>query len=478
MKDDLTRRDVVKLAGAAGIAAAAAGPMIRTAKADTNAVQYGIIGTGSRGTYLLKHLAKIDNGRCVAICDIDNSQLDKAQQTIGGNPKRYNDYRELLADRNVEAVLCTTPLFLHFPITKDALQAGKHVFCEKSLVFKADEVGALRALKNEHPKQVLQTGLQRRYSRFYQTAKDMVDKGVLGQVKAIHCQWHRNMVNNPSSLWTMKPGGDTNIKNWRLYRKYSGGLVAELTSHQVDVADWMFGTGPEFVMGFGSIDLINDGRDVYDNVQLIYRYPGNRQMTYSSVSCNQHSPLFASSRPQMGEMIMGTDGTLHITVGDDTNPAICWWYREPPKQTTVEPANKDKKEKFVAGATMVAGGASKPVPLMFEDLNMTGKESFLEKEMKFARRWLYSKGVLVQEEQRNPVDTELESFFNNCRDGGTPRADINVGLADAVAVILSNQAMDATAAGQPRKVYFNELEKAAPAAPNGKPGAKPAGKNA
>jgi len=458
MSDDLTRRDVVKIAGAAGIAAAAGGSLIRTAKAATNAVQFGMIGTGSRGTYLLKHLAKIDAGRCVALCDIDNDQIDKAQKTIGGDPKRFKDYRELLAQKDVEAVFVTTPLFLHFPITKDALQAGKNVFCEKSLVFKAEEVQALRALKAEHPSQVLQTGLQRRYSRFYQMAKDMVDKGVLGKVAAIHCQWHRNMVNNPSSLWTPKPGGESNLKNWRLYRKYSGGLVAELTSHQVDVADWMFGTGPEMVMGWGSIDVVEDGRDVYDNVQLIYRYPGKRQMTYSSVSCNQHSPLFASSRPQMGEMIMGTDGTLHITVGDDTNPAICWWYREPPKQTAVEKADKSKKEGFAAGATMVAGGASRPVPLLFDDLQMKGNESFLEKEVKFARRWLYAKGVMVQEEQKNPVDTELESFFQNCRDGGTPRANIDVGLADSVAVILSNQAMD-----EGRKVYFNEIEKAAPA---------------
>ena len=168
----------------------------------------------------------------------------------------------------------------------------------------------------------------------------------------------------------------------------------------------------------------------------------------------------------MGEMIMGTEGTLHVTVGDDTQPAICWWYREPPKQTTVQPGAK--KEGFVAGATMVAGGASRPVPLLFDDLALTGKESFLEKETKFAKRWLYAKGVMVQEEQRNPVDVELESFFNNCRDGGTPRANIDVGLADSVAVILSNQAMD-----EKRRVDFSEMEKAATPAPAAKPaGAK------
>ena len=75
--------------------------------------------------------------------------------------------------------------------------AGKHVFCEKCLVFKPEEVHGLRALAAEHPKQILQTGLQRRYSYFYQTVKQMVDKGILGDVHHIHAQWHRNMINKP-----------------------------------------------------------------------------------------------------------------------------------------------------------------------------------------------------------------------------------------------------------------------------------------
>ena len=97
---------------------------------------------------------------------------------------------------------------------------------------------------------------------------------------------------------------------------------------------------------------------------------------------------------------------------------------------------------------------------MLDDINMTGKESFLDKEAKFARRWLYSKGLMVQEEKANPVDTELESFFQNCRDLGKPKADIEVGMNDAIAVILSNLAMD-----ENRRVYYSEIDKL------GKPGA-------
>jgi predicted dehydrogenase len=456
LDQDVSRRDLLKTAGAVTAAAAVitSAPAIQKVRAANDQVQYGMIGTGSRGSYLLKHLKGIDNGRCVAVCDINEENLRHGVETIGTNPKQFKDYRELLAQKDVEAVYVTTPLFVHFPVTRDALQAGKHVFCEKCLVFKPEEVHALRALAAEHPKQIIQTGLQRRYSYFYQLVKDMVDKGVLGHVHHIHAQWHRNMINKPSSLWTMKPGGEKNIANWRVFRSMSGGLTAELTSHQVDVADWMIGSSPEFVMGLGSLDLLKDGRDVYDNIQLIYKYPGGQKLTYSSISNNSFLPYFNASRSEMGELIMGTDGTIEITVGADTQAATAWWYREPPKQVAAG-AKDEKKKAFVAGATMTAaGGSAGPIPLLTSDLAMTGNESFFEKEVKFAKRWLTTKGVMVQEEQRNPVDVELESFFKNCRDGGKPRADLEVGLADAVAVILSNQAMD-----EGRKVYFNEIEK-------------------
>ncbi|MGD0498337.1 MAG: Gfo/Idh/MocA family oxidoreductase [Bryobacteraceae bacterium] len=459
---NVTRRDFVKTAGAVTAVAATIGaPAMQTVKAANDQVQYGIIGTGSRGQYLSKHLKHISSGRCVAMCDIQDDNLKKGLAAIGNNPTAYKDYNELLARKDIDAVFVITPLFRHFPVTRDALLAGKHVFCEKCLVFKPEEVHALRALVEQRPKQVMQTGLQRRYSYFYQTVKQMVDKGILGEVHHVHAQWHRNMINKPSPLWTMKPGGESNINNWRLYRSMSGGLPAELTSHQVDVADWMFGSTPEFVMGLGSLDTLKDGRDVYDNVQLIYKYPKGQKLTYSSISLNQFSPYFNGQRAEMAEIIMGTDGTVEITVGGDSpdegkfQPPIAWWYPEPPKTTTVGKAGAKSAPAAVAGATMMAAeGQVRPIPLMTSDLQFTNDESFFSREAKFARRWLTAKGVLVQEEAKNPVDTELESFFQHCRDGGTPRANLEVGMNDAIAVILSNLCMD-----EGRKVYFNEMEK-------------------
>ena len=303
MNSKPSRRDVVKLAGAAS---AAVGPFIQHVKAANDQIQYGFIGTGSRGTYLLGHLAKIDAGRCVAVCDIDPAHADKGAEVIGTNPQKFKDHRELLAAKNIDAVLIAVPLYEHFRITKDALEAGKHVFCEKSLVFKPEEVHGLRALVAARPKQVVQVGLQRRYSKFYQTVNDMVTKGVLGDVKHVYAQWHRNDVYRRSMTWTMKPGGRNNPGNWRLFREFSGGPAAELASHQIDIADWMLGSTPDFVVGVGDNSTIHDGRDIFDNLELIFKHPGGKKMIWSGICTSSHLPLLKCTRTEMGELIMGT----------------------------------------------------------------------------------------------------------------------------------------------------------------------------
>ena len=215
---------------------------------------------------------------------------------------------------------------------------------------------ALRALAPQHPKQVLQVGLQRRYSKYFQATKDMVDKGILGNVTHIHAMWHRN----PG--WVMKPGGRNNGKNWRLFRDYSGGLTAELASHHIDAADWMFGGHPEFVMGLGGLDTWkDDGRDIFDNIQLIYQYSGGRKVTYSAISTNSHMPYFCSTRPEFGMCIMGTAGAVEITIGDGqkTMPTALW-YREPNPTKVALAGEKTKTE---AGATFALAGPQKGLPI-------------------------------------------------------------------------------------------------------------------
>jgi len=336
---------------------------------------------------------------------------------------------------------------MHFPVMKDALLAGKHVFCEKSLVFKPEEITELRALSSQRPKQVIQVGLQRRYSEFYQAVKSMVDKGVLGNVTHMFAQWNRN----PG--WKMKPMpnlADQMMANWRLYRQYSGGLAAELASHQVDIAEWMFDSPPESVVGAGGHDYMFDGRDIPDNMQMVYKYPKKQKLIAMYVCTSTHIPMFGAARSEFGEIIMGTEGSVEITVGDDTHPVLATWYREASPPPVVSKAG-DKKA-YTAGATMVSASGQAGVPILLDRDKVAPNSGFMDKEMKYARQWLYSKGVMMPEEAKNPVDTELQSFLSDCRTGGRPRANLDVGLTDSATVMLTNLALD-----EDRKALYSEI---------------------
>lgn len=443
----MTRREAAGAMALAGAALAGCGRTVR-AKA-SGAVRFGMIGVGARGSFLLERLKNVDSGRCTALCDVYEPNLAAARKLAPAGVKTYRDYRCLLEDPQVDAVLVATPLYRHFEMTRDALLAGKHVFCEKSLVFRAWEVRALRELTESRPKQVLQTGLQRRYSPFYRAARQMVEKGLLGDVMHIRAQWHRNGSGR-------RPVQDPRLErqiNWRFYRDYSGGLAAELASHQFDVADWMFGATPEFVTGVGGIDYWKDGRETYDNIHLVFRYPKGQKLVFTSISYNGHLSLLGSQRPNFGEEISGTGGTIHITIGDAANtavgPAMAMWFREPGK-----PSGAPKKaENWVAGATVSnEKEISRGLPLLLPRDRIQQGDGLLAREYKYARMWLYKHGILMPEEERNPVELMLESFFHCCLDGRRPAAGVEVGLGDSTAVILSNLAMD-----EGRRVHFSEM---------------------
>jgi len=446
-----SRRTFVKAAGAAAAVAVAskyvAAPAIHKARAQSNQVQFGFIGPGSRGQRLIeRHLVKIDAGRCVAVCDVYQPNLDMAAKTFGTNPDKYNDYRELLARKDVEAVFITVPLYLHYPIMRDALLAGKHVFCEKSLVFTPAEYHGLKKIAEERPKQIVQVGLQRRYSKFYDLAEDMIKKGAIGEVTHIFGMWHRN------SNWR-RPLKDTSLEkqiNWRMYREFSGGLTAELASHQIDIADRMMGVAPEFVSGVGGLDFYQDGRDIYDNIHLLFQYPGGRKFEYSSIGTNAHLPYGGlKGMREFGEVIKGTGGSIEITLGK------AMWYREPVTAKRTEEAGT-AKENWVAGSTVTNVKPGDGLPILLPEDEIKDSDSFLQKEMKFARRWLYSKGVMVPEEEVDPEYAELKSYLECIRDNKPEnvKANLEVGLLDSLGVMMSNKAMD-----EGRRVYYNEIDK-------------------
>ena len=149
-----------------------------------------------------------------------------------------------------------------------------------------------------------------------------------------------------------------------------------------------------------------------------------------------------------------TGGTIEVTFGTDEEPCIALWYYEP-RPPVVSRGVKYEEPPLIGGATLgTMGNGRKGLPLMLERDQFHDDDSFITKEMKYARRWLYSKGVTLPQEDRNPVDVQMESFFDCCRTGDSPKAGVEVGLANSTAVILSNLAMD-----EERRVRFDEIEK-------------------
>jgi len=145
---------------------------------------------------------------------------------------------------------------------------------------------------------------QRMFSPVYLEAVERLHNGELGEITQIRAYWHRNN-NWRRPVPEKKPDLDRKI-NWRLYEEYSAGLLTELASHQIQVANWIKKSAPVSVMGTGSINYWKDGREVYDNVACIYSYPDGMQLVYDSMISNKHYGL--------EEQILGSKGTMELEV--------------------------------------------------------------------------------------------------------------------------------------------------------------------
>lgn len=305
----LSRRDFFKnigMIGGGGLLLSSF-PWLQSCSADDKKrvakekVRIGFIGTGSRGQYHLNNMKEIPNADVVALCDNYEPNL-KAASAIFPKAKTFDDYRRVLEMPEVQAVMIAVPLYEHARLTIDALQAGKHVFCEKSMA--TTPQGCLdmyNAFKQSG--KVMFIGQQRLYDPKYIRAMEMIHSGVIGEIGAVRAYWFRN------NDWRRPvPSPDLERKiNWRLYKEYSGGLMTELATHQLQVGNWALKMIPETVMGAGDIVYWKDGREVYDNVSLIYRYPNGVKMNYESVISNKFYGL--------EEELLGSKGTMEPEKG-------------------------------------------------------------------------------------------------------------------------------------------------------------------
>ena len=260
MSRKLSRRRFVQSAAVLGIGLPTILPSgILTGQSPNERMSFACIGMGGqmRG-YLIPELAKLDQ-QIVAICDVDKRQCDSALQIKGlADARAYHDYRELLdKESGVDAVIIATPDHWHVPICQAALQAGKHVYCEKPLAHSVAECRALEKLATSHPNLATQTGNQGCSTEGFRRSFEVIQSGLLGQVTEVHV-WHPahswpNGVDRPANSDPIPEGLDWNfwlgsaparpynneiyhLAKWRGWYDFGGGSMADFCCHGFQLA--------------------------------------------------------------------------------------------------------------------------------------------------------------------------------------------------------------------------------------------------
>ncbi len=332
-------------------------------------VRVGFIGTGDEGNILI-HEHPPEYMEIVAIADLRPTNRERAMNgdgndvrmglkkklgdakaaVIAENSKDIVTHRDLIAKKDelgLEAVVIAVPLNQHAPIAMECMQAGLHVLTEKLMAKTVMQCKEMIRLAREKDLR-LAVGHQRHYSVLYDNANALVKTGVLGDLKYIRAQWHRNNSFPGSDSWRkVIPKGDESVKdlnlselgytdlnqlvNWRLYNETGGGLMAELGSHQLDACSIFLGkVHPLAVQGYGgrnyygvdlkysSDDKKKDNREIDDHIYVTFEFPGlNHEkdpqdkciVTYSSINTNVIEPY--------GELLYGSRGTLIMKTEKD-----------------------------------------------------------------------------------------------------------------------------------------------------------------
>lgn len=344
----------------------------------------GIIGTGSRGTGLLKILQSMEGIEVRGLCDVLSFRLDRAS-AIATQAATYTDHKKLLNNKSIDAVIISSPLNTHATIAMDAVDAGKHIYCEKTMAKGvSDTLKLVQKVKNA-PSIVFQTGHQYHSSRLYSHVVDLIGSGKIGKVGSVHAQWNRN------GNWR-RPVPEAKYErqiNWRMYREYSYGLLAELSSHQIDFTNWLLDSHPEKVTGFGDVSYWNDGRETYDNTHVVYAYPNGTKATFTCLTSNAKDDYKIS--------VKGDKGTLVLDYAD------AWFY----------PEGQYKKEygevDGVSGATT---------------------------------NWVAGKGIPLGYSHMDPTRQALVDFRDAVLNGLKPLSGIVSGAKTAFAVDMGIRAMD------------------------------------
>jgi predicted dehydrogenase len=278
-------------------------------KAIGGQMKVGVIGLGSRGRDILSSLTKLPEADVAAICDTYGAYLRRSGK-FAPAAKPFTDYKAILDDKDIKAVIVATPTHKHKEIVLAALQAGKHVYCEAPLANTIEDARAIALAAKAAKKQIFQTGLQMRADPQRQFLLPFIRSGALGKPVLARSQSHKKQSWRTAS---QDPEQEKAL-NWRLSKDTSTGLIGEIGIHQIDQACWFLNAHPISVTGFNSLIKWTDGRDVPDTVQAVFEFPGGVRLMYDCTIANSFDADY--------ELYHGTDAAVML------RESKAWMFKE------------------------------------------------------------------------------------------------------------------------------------------------------
>lgn len=313
MPSKLSRRDFLArtAAGTAAAAAASRAPVVFATPPDSpnDRIQAGIIGVGARvQSGLLGAAMAVPGVELVGICDAYQGRVQRAVARTGGRARDCGDWKALLADKSIDAVIISTPDHWHRVQTVEALRAGKHVYLEKPMTLTIEDGPEMIAAAKSSGR-VLQIGSQGMSSKTQETARDLIRTGKLGQVTMIRASYNRNTksgawlypippdASEKTVDWTAflgpaprKPFSLERFFRWRCYWDYSGGIATDLFVHLLTTIHFLMGAKmPSRVVAMGQNYRYKETHEVPDTVNAVLEYPEGFVVNLSSTFNNQAS---------------------------------------------------------------------------------------------------------------------------------------------------------------------------------------------
>ena len=249
------------------------------------------LGTGGRGQYVLGQAAKAGGCEITAICDVYEPRRQEAREKVAPHAREFGDYRKVLEQADIDAVVIGAPDHWHVRMTIEAVRAGKDVYVEKPVTHRIEEGEPLIAAVAE-TKRVVQTGMQQRSWPHFQQAAGIVAQGGLGNVTFIRTYWFQNYlvgraaphqpIDTAKLDWKMflgsapdQPFDEERYRNWRWFWDFGGGSLTDLFLHWVDVVHWCMGSDtPAEAQALGGKYVLPEFQWP-DTVNAGFRYPGN-----------------------------------------------------------------------------------------------------------------------------------------------------------------------------------------------------------